>query len=112
MMYARRNPQDMGKGGSGNPASGVIPPAFEQLCRKRNRRKPVLMNSFRVRWRVCYAPTGGIGIMEDALRMEGRAVACCLPGHKKASPYVSYEAVMHKREQRLSRWSFSVLMNW
>ncbi len=112
MMLARRNPQDMGKGGSRNPATGFIPPAFEQLRRKRNRRKPVPMNSFRVRWRVCCAPTGGTGNMEDALRMAGRAVACCLPGQQKASPYVSYEAVMHKREQRRSRWSFSVLMKW
>ncbi len=31
--------------------------------------------------------------------------AVCLVS-KKASPYVSYEAVMHKREQRRSRWSF------
>ncbi len=31
----------MGKGGSGNPTFDVIPPAFEQLRRKRNRRKPV-----------------------------------------------------------------------
>lgn len=45
-------------------------------------------------------------IMEDALRMAGRAVACSLPCQQKASPYVSYEAVMHKREQRRKSLEF------
>lgn len=38
--------------------------------------------------------------------MAGRAVACCLHGQQKASPYVSYEAVMHKREQRRKSLEF------
>ncbi|PXL58925.1 endonuclease [Klebsiella variicola] len=85
----------------------VIPPAFEQLRRKKRRRKPVLYDlipgslarmlcadwwyrklwQMRCEWR------------EEQLR------AVCLV-NKKASPYVSYEAVIHKREQRRKSLEF------
>lgn len=85
----------------------VIPPAFEKLRRKRRRRKPVpyelipgslarmlcadwwyrKMWQMRCEWR------------EEQLR------AVCLV-NKKASPYVSYEAVIHKREQRRKSLEF------
>ncbi len=112
MTLSQKNPQDMGKGGSRNPATGCHPTAFEQLRWKRNRRKPVPYELIRVRWRVCCAPTGGTGNYGRALRMAGRAVARCLPGQQKSIPYVSYEAVMHKREQRRKSLGFFVLMNW
>lgn len=85
----------------------VIPPAFEQLRRKKRRRKPVAYDlipgslarmlcadwwyrklwQMRCEWR------------EEQLR------AVCLV-NKKASPYVSYEAVIHKREQRRKSLEF------
>jgi len=85
----------------------VIPPAFEQLRRKKRRLKPVPYDlipgslarmlcadwwyrklwQMRCEWR------------EEQLR------AVCL-GNKKASPYVSYEAVIHKREQRRKSLEF------
>ncbi|HBB5094749.1 replication endonuclease [Escherichia coli] len=85
----------------------VIPPAFEQLRRKKRRRKPVPYNlipgslarmlcadwwyrklwQMRCEWR------------EEQLR------AVCLV-NKKVSPYVSYEAVIHKREQRRKSLEF------
>ena len=85
----------------------VIPPAFEQLRRKKRRRKPVPYElippslarmlcgdwwyrklwQMRCEWR------------EEQLR------AVCLV-NKKASPYVSYEAVIHKREQRRKSLEF------
>ncbi|KTH84945.1 endonuclease [Enterobacter hormaechei subsp. steigerwaltii] len=85
----------------------VIPPAFEQLRRKKRRRKPVPYElipgslarmlcadwwyrklwQIRCEWR------------EEQLR------AVCLV-NKKASPYVSYEAVIHKREQRRKSLEF------
>jgi len=85
----------------------VIPPAFEKLRRKNRRRKPVPYDlipgslarmlcadwwyrklwQIRCEWR------------EEQLR------AVCLV-NKKASPYVSYEAVIHKREQRRKSLEF------
>lgn len=85
----------------------VIPPAFERLRRKKRRRNPVpyelipgslarmlcadwwyrKMWQMRCEWR------------EEQLR------AVCLV-NKKASPYVSYEAVIHKREQRRKSLEF------
>ncbi|ERK13257.1 Phage replication protein [Pantoea sp. AS-PWVM4] len=85
----------------------VIPPAFEQLRRKKRRRKPVPYDlippslarmlcadwwyrklwQIRCEWR------------EEQLR------AVCLV-NKKASPYVSFEAVIHKREQRRKSLEF------
>ncbi|ECG1482988.1 replication endonuclease [Salmonella enterica subsp. enterica] len=85
----------------------VIPPAFEKLRRKKRRRKPVpyelippslarmlcadwwyrKLRQMRCEWR------------EEQLR------AVCLV-NKKASPYVSYEAVIHKREQRRKSLEF------
>ncbi len=102
----------MGKGGRETLRLDVIPPAFEQLRRKRTAVNPCPMNSFRVRWRVCCARLVVSEIMEDALRMAGRAVAAVCLVSKKASPYVSYEAVLLNVSSAVSRWSFSVLMNW
>lgn len=85
----------------------VIPPAFERLRRKKRRRNSVpyelipgslarmlcadwwyrKMWQMRCEWR------------EEQLR------AVCLV-NKKASPYVSYEAVIHKREQRRKSLEF------
>ena len=85
----------------------VIPPAFEQLRRKKRRRKPVPYDlipgslarmlcadwwyrklwQIRCEWR------------EEQLR------AVCLV-NKKTSPYVSYEAVIHKRDQRRKSLEF------
>lgn len=85
----------------------VISPAFERLRRKKRRRNPVpyelipgslarmlcadwwyrKMWQMRCEWR------------EEQLR------AVCLV-NKKASPYVSYEAVIHKREQRRKSLEF------
>ncbi|MGE5922982.1 replication endonuclease [Klebsiella quasipneumoniae subsp. similipneumoniae] len=85
----------------------VIPPAFEQLRRKKRHRKPVPYElippslarmlcadwwyrklwQIRCEWR------------EEQLR------AVCLV-NKKVSPYVSYEAVIHKREQRRKSLEF------
>ncbi|MBM3059947.1 replication endonuclease [Citrobacter braakii] len=85
----------------------VVPPAFEQLRRKRRRRKPVPYDLipgslarmlcadwwYRKLWRT------RCEWREEQLR------AVCLV-NKKASPYVSYEAVIHKREQRRKSLEF------
>lgn len=85
----------------------VIPPAFEQLRRKKHRRKPVPYE---------FIP-GSLARMLCAdwwyrklwqMRCEWREEqlrAVCLV-NKKASPYVSYEAVIHKREQRRKSLEF------
>ncbi|HCI5528344.1 TPA: replication endonuclease [Klebsiella pneumoniae] len=79
----------------------VVPPAFERLRRKKHRRKPVPYD---------FIP-GSLARMRCAdwwyrkmwqMRCEWREEqlrAVCLV-NKKASPYVSFEAVIHKREQR------------
>jgi hypothetical protein len=63
----------------------VIPPAFEQLRRKKRRRKPVPYELIppslaRMLWR-----TGGIATVADALRVAGGTTARRLPGQTKAS---------------------------
>lgn len=85
----------------------VIPPAFDKLRRKKRRRKPVPYD----------LTPGSIGRMRCAdwwygklwqMRCEWREEqlrAVCLV-NKKASPYVSYEAVIHKREQRRKALEF------
>lgn len=85
----------------------VVPPAFEQLRRKKRRRKPVPYDLI----------PGSLARMLCAdwwyrklwqLRCEWREEqlrAVCLV-NKKASPYVSYEAVIHKREQRRKSLEF------
>ena len=85
----------------------VIPPAFEQLRRKRNRRKPVpyelipgsLARMLCADWWCRKLWKMRCEWQEEQLR------AVCLVS-KKASPYVSYEAVMHKREQRRKSQEF------
>ena len=85
----------------------VIPPAFERLRRKKQRRKPVPYELipgslarmlcadwwYRKLWQV------------RCERREEQLRAVCLV-NKKASPYVSYEAVIHKREQRRKSLEF------
>lgn len=85
----------------------VIPPAFDRLVRKKKRRKPVPYELipgslarmrcadwwFRKMWQI------RCEWREEQLR------AVCLVS-KKASPYVSYEAVVHKREQRRKALEF------
>jgi len=85
----------------------VIPPAFEQLRRKKRRRKPVPYDLI--------PPSLARMLCADwwyrklwQLRCEWREEqlrAVCLV-NKKASPYVSFEAVIHKREQRRKSLEF------
>ncbi|HEP0922352.1 TPA: replication endonuclease [Klebsiella aerogenes] len=85
----------------------VIPPAFEQLRRKKRRRKPVPYELI--------PPSLARMLCADwwyrklwQMRCEWREQqlrAVCLV-NKKASPYVSYEAVIHKREQRRKSLEF------
>ncbi|MCK7046545.1 replication endonuclease [Enterobacter cloacae] len=85
----------------------VIPPAFEQLRRKKHRRKPVpyelipgsLARMLCADWRYRKLWQMRCEWREEQLR------AVCLV-NKKASPYVSYEAVIHKREQRRKSLEF------
>ncbi|XWJ90638.1 replication endonuclease [Phytobacter ursingii] len=85
----------------------VVPPAFEKLRRKKHRRKPVPYDLipgslarmlcadwwYRKLWR-----------MRCEWREEQLRAVCLV--NKKASPYVSYEAVIHKREQRRKSLEF------
>ena len=85
----------------------VIPPAFEQLRRKKRRRKPVpyelipgsLARLLCAAWWYRKLWQTRCEWREEQLR------AVCLV-NKKASPYVSYEAVIHKREQRRKSLEF------
>lgn len=85
----------------------VIPPAFEQLRRKKRRRKPVpydlipgsLARMLCADWWYRKLWQMRCGWREEQLR------AVCLV-NRKASPYVSYEAVIHKREQRRKSLEF------
>ncbi len=85
----------------------VIPPAFEQLRRKKRRRKPVpyelipgsLARMLCADWWYRKLWQRRCEWREEQLR------AVCLV-NKKASPYVSYEAVIHKREQRRKSLEF------
>lgn len=85
----------------------VIPPAFEQLRRKKSRRKPVpyelippsLARMLCADW---WYPK--LWQMRCEWREEQLRAVCLV--NKKASPYVSYEAVIHKREQRRKSLEF------
>lgn len=79
----------------------VIPPAFERLRRKKHRRKPVpydLIPGSLARMRCADWWYRKMWQMRCEWREEQLRAVCLV--NKKASPYVSYEAVIHKREQR------------
>ncbi|HCT9584715.1 TPA: replication endonuclease [Raoultella ornithinolytica] len=79
----------------------VIPPAFERLRRKKHRRKPVpydLIPGSLARMRCADWWYRKMWQMRCEWREEQLRAVCMV--NKKASPYVSYEAVIHKREQR------------
>ncbi|EFO0290749.1 TPA: replication endonuclease [Escherichia coli] len=85
----------------------VIPPAFEKLRRKRNRRKPVpyeLIPGSLARMLCADWWYRKLWKMRCEWREEQLRSVCLVS--KKASPYVSYEAVMHKREQRRKSLEF------
>ncbi|WP_260837882.1 replication endonuclease, partial [Escherichia coli] len=85
----------------------VIPPAFEQLRRKRNRRKPVpyeLIPGSLARMLCADWWYRKLWKMRCEWREEQLRAVCLVS--KKASPYVSYEAMMHKREQRRKSLEF------
>lgn len=79
----------------------VIPPAFEWLRRKKHRRKPVpydLIPGSLARMRCADWWYRKMWQMRCEWREEQLRAVCLV--NKKASPYVSFEAVIHKREQR------------
>ncbi|MGF7442911.1 replication endonuclease [Klebsiella michiganensis] len=79
----------------------VIPPAFEQLRRKKRRRKPVpydLIPGSLARMLCADWWYRKLWQMRCEWREEQLRAVCLV--NRKASPYVSYEAVIHKREQR------------
>ncbi|XFW42558.1 replication endonuclease [Klebsiella pneumoniae] len=79
----------------------VIPPAFERLRRKKHRRKPVpydLIPGSLARMRCADWWYRKMWQMRCEWREEQLRAVCLV--NKKASPYVSFEAVIHKREQR------------
>ncbi|MDE4674055.1 replication endonuclease [Klebsiella variicola] len=79
----------------------VIPPAFEQLRRKKRRRKPVpydLIPGSLARMLCADWWYRKLWQMRCQWREEQLRAVCLV--NKKASPYVSYEVVIHKREQR------------
>lgn len=85
----------------------VIPPAFEQLCRKKHRRKPVpyeLIPGSLARMLCADWWYRKLWQMRCEWREEQLRAICLV--NKKASPYVSYEAVIHKREQRRKSLEF------
>ncbi|EBO9531890.1 replication endonuclease [Salmonella enterica] len=85
----------------------VIPPAFEQLRRKKRRRKPVpyeLIPPSLARMLCADWWCRKLWQMRCELREEQLRAVCLV--NKKASPYVSYEAVIHKREQRRKSLEF------
>lgn len=85
----------------------VIPPAFEQLRRKKRRRKPVpydLIPGSLARMLCADWWYRKLWQMRCEWREEQLRAACLV--NKKASPYVSYEAVIHKREQRRKSLEF------
>lgn len=85
----------------------VIPPAFEQLRRKRQRRKPVpydLIPGSLARMLCANWWYRKLWQMRCEWREEQLRAVCLV--NKKASPYVSYEAVIHKREQRRKSLEF------
>lgn len=85
----------------------VIPPAFEQLRRKKRRRKPVpyeLIPPSLARMLCADWWCRKLWQMRCEWREEQLRAVCLV--NKKASPYVSYEAVIHKREQRRKSLGF------
>ncbi|CAA0355088.1 replication endonuclease [Klebsiella oxytoca] len=79
----------------------VIPPAFERLRRKKHRRLPVpydLIPGSLARMRCADWWYRKMWQMRCEWREEQLRAVCLV--NKKASPYVSFEAVIHKREQR------------
>ncbi|MGV2394245.1 replication endonuclease [Klebsiella aerogenes] len=85
----------------------VIPPAFEQLRRKKRRRKPVpydLIPGSLARMLCADWWYRKLWQMRCEWREEQLRAVCLV--NKKASPYVSYEAVIYKREQRRKSLEF------
>jgi len=85
----------------------VIPPAFEQLRRKKRRRKPVpydLIPGSLARMLCADWWYRKLWQMRCEWREEQLRAVCLV--NKKASPYISYEAVIHKREQRRKSLEF------
>ncbi|MFP2424694.1 replication endonuclease [Enterobacter ludwigii] len=85
----------------------VIPPALEQLRRKKRRRKPVpydLIPGSLARMLCSDWWYRKLWQMRCEWREEQLRAVCLV--NKKASPYVSYEAVIHKREQRRKSLEF------
>ncbi len=85
----------------------VIPPAFEKLRRKKHRRKPVpyeLIPASLARMLCADWWYRKLWQMRCEWREEQLRAVCLV--NKKASPYVSYEAVIHKREQRRKSLEF------
>ncbi|HHA2298994.1 TPA: replication endonuclease [Enterobacter asburiae] len=85
----------------------VIPPAFEHLRRKKRRRKPVpydLIPGSLARMLCADWWCRKLWQMRCEWREEQLRAVCLV--NRKASPYVSYEAVIHKREQRRKSLEF------
>ncbi|ECF5901374.1 replication endonuclease [Salmonella enterica subsp. salamae] len=85
----------------------VIPPAFERLRRKKHRRNPVpyeLIPGSLARMLCADWWYRKLWQMRCEWREEQLRAVCLV--NKKASPYVSYEAVIHKREQRRKSLEF------
>ena len=85
----------------------VIPPAFEKLRRKKRRSKPVpyeLIPPSLARMLCADWWYRKLWQMRCEWREEQLRAVCLV--NKKASPYVSYEAVIHKREQRRKSLEF------
>lgn len=85
----------------------IIPPAFEQLRRKKRRRKPVpyeLIPSSLARMLCADWWYRKLWQIRSEWREEQLRAVCLV--NRKASPYVSYEAVIHKREQRRKSLEF------
>ena len=85
----------------------VFPPAFEQLRRKKRRRKPVpydLIPGSLARMLCADWWYRKLWQMRCEWREEQLRAVCLV--NRKASPYVSYEAVIHKREQRRKSLEF------
>ncbi|WP_101824757.1 replication endonuclease [Klebsiella variicola] len=85
----------------------VIPPAFERLRSKKHRRKPVpydLIPGSLARMRCADWWYRKMWQMRCEWREEQLRAVCLV--NKKASPYVSFEAVIHKREQRRKSLEF------
>ncbi|HDS2560837.1 TPA: replication endonuclease [Klebsiella aerogenes] len=85
----------------------VIPPAFEQLRRKKRRRKPVpydLIPGSLARMLCADWWYRKLWQMRCEWREEQLRAVCLV--NRQASPYVSYEAVIHKREQRRKSLEF------